>query len=120
SISARHPARMALAAGAVRIAAEARRRGFPDPLAGGTISLRRSLAVTGEARQQFVATLNAQALRQFYFQLYVRLPLPGPLKYALRRAAIALGLKPLYSAWLDMLEAIVNFRCSTPPQRRER
>lgn len=103
STSSHHPERMAIGAACVRAAAEARRRGLADPLDDGRLRLRKSLTLLGESREEFIQKIRADAVRKSLHDLYLRMPLPGPFKYAIRRSAIGLGLRPLYSFWLKIL-----------------
>ncbi len=96
SSTARRPVRQAVAIACVAAAAEARRRGLPEPFAGGIPELRKALPLLGMSPAGFRRHLRLSAVRLIVSQSYLALPLPTAFKAALRSGAIRLGLRPLY------------------------
>lgn len=96
SMSSRLPLRLALAATCVRAAQQARLRGEPEPFIAGVPKLRRAHELLGMPAEASRRTLRLHARRDLFYRRYIALPMPPRLKGAVRRAAIALGLKPYY------------------------
>lgn len=96
SMSSRLTLRLALTATCVRAAQQARLRGEPEPFVAGVPKLRRAhelLEMPAEASRR---TLRLDARRDRFHLCYLSFPMPSRLKEAVRRAALALGLKPFY------------------------
>jgi hypothetical protein len=96
SMSSRLTVRLALTATCVRAAQHARLRGEPEPFVAGVPKLRRAHELLGMPPEPSRRRLRLLARRDRFHLCYLSFPLPARLKAALRRAAIALGLKPLY------------------------
>jgi len=110
SATARRPIRQAIAIACVAAAGEARRRGAPEPFARGIPQLRRALPLLGLTPASFRRRLRLTIFRLVLSHRYQALPLPAGLKAGLRSAAIRLGLRPLYVAWLRSLLAVARIR----------
>jgi glycosyltransferase involved in cell wall biosynthesis len=96
SATARKPVRQAVAVACVTAASEARRRGLPEPFFRGIPELRKALPLLGMTPAGFRSHLRLSALRLIVSHHYLALPLPTPLKAAIRGGAIRFGLRPLY------------------------
>jgi hypothetical protein len=101
SITARQPARMGLAWLCVTAAAEARRRGAPEPFVGGVPSLRRALPLLGVDRAKAVRTIRLRRFANRFSRLLNAAPLPPFAKILWPRAARWLGVSALYRRALD-------------------
>lgn len=101
SITARQPARMGLAWLCVTAAADARRRGEPEPFVGGVPSLRRALPLLGLDRAKALRTIRLRGFANRFSRLLNGAPLPSFAKILWPRAARMLGLSALYRRALD-------------------
>jgi hypothetical protein len=96
SMSSRLPLRLALAETCVRAAQKARQRGEPEPFVAGVPKLRRAHELLGMPAEASRRELRLHARRDLFYLRYLALPMPPRLKWAVRHAALALGLKPFY------------------------
>jgi hypothetical protein len=110
SATARRPVRQAVAVACVAAAREARRLGRPEPFARGIPALREARPLLGMTDPAFRRHLRLTALRLSVAHSYLSLPVPVPLKAALRGAAIRLGLRPLYLLGLRSILTVARMR----------
>ncbi|MDB5697216.1 MAG: hypothetical protein JWN69_20 [Alphaproteobacteria bacterium] len=96
SMSSRLPVRLALTSTCVRAALEARLRGEPEPFIDGIPKLRRAHELLGLPAEESRQELRLRARRNGVYLRFHGLAMPRWLKRAIRGAALALGLKPLY------------------------
>ncbi len=96
SMSSRLTLRLALTATCVRAAHQARLRGEPEPFVAGVPKLRRAHELLEMPTEASRRALRLHARRDRFYLCYLSFPMPPRLKSLVRRAALALGLKPLY------------------------
>ena len=106
SISARGPARQAIAVACVAAAGEARRLGRPEPFVGGVPLLRAAPALLGVPADAFRRQLRFTAIRLAVSRRYLRLPVPPAVNRAIRGGAIRLGFRSVYLLALRLLLAV--------------
>ena len=100
SITARQPARMALASVCVTAAAEARRRGVAEPFLHGTPHLRSALSLLGTSRRAAWRLVRLRSACSLLSRWLLGLPVPN----LIRRLALGLvrrvEVRSLYLGWL--------------------
>jgi hypothetical protein len=100
STTSRQAVRMAMAALCVTGAAEARRRGVPEPFTRGVPNLRLALPLLGISRSQARRTVRVRSAANLVLRRSVRLPIPAPIKSAMPRLARRLGIRAIYDRYL--------------------
>jgi glycosyltransferase involved in cell wall biosynthesis len=110
SLTSRHALRMAIANEAVRAARSARARGLPEPFAAGTPSLRRISEVTGRPRRELRRTTLATVRQAGVSRRLLTGWLPLRIRGWARTLALAMGLRPAYSALFRLTQRIADWR----------
>jgi hypothetical protein len=100
SVTGRGQVRMALASFCVAAAAEARRRGRPEPFSRGTPNLRLALPLLGLSRKRARRVVRLRSLINGFARRMIALRVPSIVKRAAFAVARPLPVKALYRAWL--------------------
>ena len=100
SLTARRPQRMAIAVLCVQAAAEARRRGLPEPFRGGSPRLRAALPLLGLSRRQGLRRVAMLAAARRASAALMAAPVPAPARAAARRMLLGSRAPLLLWHWL--------------------
>lgn len=114
SITARQPARMAIASLAVGAAAEARRLGAPEPFIGGVPSLRRALPLLHLSRQKARRSVLLRSGSNVLGRRVGAVRLPFQVKRGLHGVARFFRLRLVYRLWL---RGALGHKSRQPPVR---
>lgn len=120
SLSSSKALRLAIATLSTNAASLARRKGAQEPFVSGVPSLRIAERALGLSRKDVRRQLQAAAWRASFSRRLLTAPLPRRLKTSLRRAALALGLHPLYAAMFQLIPYLGRSRSSRTSSRSKR
>jgi len=93
NVSARRAARLAISSTCVEAANKARLAGVPEPLIDGTPLLRKALPILGISHRDLRLRIHYGAFERWYLTI----PLPYSIKRRLRRFAVRLGFRPIFT-----------------------
>jgi glycosyltransferase involved in cell wall biosynthesis len=100
SATARQPAQMAIASLCITAAAEARRRGLPEPFSRGVPNLRQALPLLGISRRHARRTVRLRSAANRFLRRASSLPIPAAVKTVTPRLARWLGIRTIYDRYL--------------------